>query len=51
MSKQNKTVIQRAAELLRADPELKHYQAMEQARRELSEVDTGTVPRVPKEKQ
>lgn len=51
MSKQTKTVIQRAAELLKANPELKHYQAMEQARRESSEVDTGAVPGVPKEKQ
>lgn len=50
MGKQTKTVIQRAAELLRENPGLKHYQAMEQARREFSEVDTGTVPRVSKEK-
>lgn len=50
MQKQTKTVIQRAVELLRENTGLKHYQAMEQARREIGEVDTGAVPRVPKEK-
>lgn len=45
-----KDVIKRAAELLRENKGMKHYQAMEQARRELGEVDRGTVPGVPKGK-
>lgn len=46
-----KDVIKRAAELLRENKEMKHYQAMEQARRELNEVDRGTIPGVSKGKE
>lgn len=49
MSK-GKTVVDIAKELLKKDPDMKYYQAMEQARRELGEVDRGTVPGVPKGK-
>lgn len=45
----NKT-IERAAELLRANPGLKYYEAMERARGEQDEVDRRTVPGVHEEK-
>lgn len=47
MTKKKITVVERAAELLRNNPNLKHYQAMEQARRELNEVVGRTTPGVP----
>lgn len=49
MAKKKKTAVERAAELLRENPGLKHYQAMQQARRELSEMVRGTTPGTPRE--
>lgn len=46
MSKKKITVVERAAELLRNNPNLKHYQAMEQARRDLGEMDRGRISRL-----
>lgn len=42
-------IIKRAAEILRENPTLKYYQAMDQARRETDEVDRKTAPRIFKE--
>lgn len=39
MSHKNKTVVQRAAELLKENPKLKYYEAMEMARRENNELE------------
>lgn len=44
MTKQKKTAVQRAAELLRENRNLKYYEAMEQVRRELNEVDRRATP-------
>lgn len=46
MTEKKKTTVERAAELLKENPNLKYYQAMDQARRELNEVDRGTTPGV-----
>lgn len=50
MTKQKKTAVQRAAELLRENRNLKYYEAMEQARREVNEMDRGATPEVPGQK-
>lgn len=50
MTKQKKTAVQRAAELLRENRNLKYYEAMEQARREVNEMDRGATPGVPGQK-
>lgn len=46
----NNSAVERAAELLKANPNLKYYEAMRQARRELDEMDRGAVSGIPKEK-
>lgn len=46
MANINTSVVKRAAELLKANPSLKHYEAMRQARRESDEMDEGTIPGV-----
>mgnify|MGYP001018580126 CR=1 FL=1 len=50
MANINNSAVQRAAELLRENPNLKYYEAMEQARREVNEMDRGAVSGIPKEK-
>lgn len=50
MANVNTSVVKRAAELLKANPSLKHYEAMRQARRELDEMDRGAVSGIPKKK-
>lgn len=47
---ESESVVKRAAELLKANPSLKHYEAMRQARRELDEMDRGAVSGIPKKK-
>lgn len=50
MASVNTTVVKRAAELLRENRNLKYYEAMEQARREVNEMDRGATPGVPGQK-
>lgn len=46
MDKNIKSTVERAAELLRENPNLKYYQAIEKARSEKYEMDGGAVPRL-----
>ena len=51
MANVNTRVVKRAAKLLRENPSLKHYEAMDRARRELDEMDKGTISGVSSEEE